>query len=181
MGKSGCGKSTLLSILASLDSPSLGQVLLDDKDIATLDNKELSTLRNEAFGFIFQQANLIMNLNVEENILLPFHYSKHVDSAKAKERVAYLLEALNLKGYNQRRVHNLSGGEMQRVAIARALVKEPQIIFADEPTGNLDQGNTQEILSFLQTLIREQNLLAVMVTHDSFSASFCNQRLTLGV
>ena len=165
-GPTGHGKSTLLQLLGGLDRPSSGTVEFDGKDIAAMRETRLTKLRASSIGFIFQTFNLIPTLSAQENVeaaLVPMHVS-------AAERRARAAKALESVGLGQRRRHlpsELSGGQQQRVAIARALVKEPKVLLADEPTGNLDEGTRDEIIGLLEDLWRDRGLTMVMVTHDS--------------
>jgi putative ABC transport system ATP-binding protein len=177
MGPSGSGKSTFMHLLGCLDRPSTGRYILNGMDVSQLDDKELSLIRATQIGFVFQSYNLIPQLNVVENVELPFSYHLNVGKNKAQVRVASL-EALKKVGLNHRLYHlptELSGGEMQRVAIARALVIEPMLILADEPTGNLDFETGRAILALFQDL-NAQGVTIIMVTHDEFVGKHC-QRL----
>ena len=152
MGPSGSGKSTLLYILGGLDAPTAGSVLLDGMDISHFTDEKMSRLRRQKIGFVFQFYNLIPNLNVEENILLPLL----LDGKKAsdyQDRLAQLLETVGLSDRRRHTPRELSGGQQQRVAIARALMGSPEILFADEPTGNLDSKTGEEIMALLLSLI----------------------------
>jgi len=165
-GPTGHGKSTLLQILGGLDRPTAGQVELDGRDLARLREAEMTRVRATTIGFIFQTFNLIPTLSAQENVeaaLVPLH----VSAAARRQRAAIALESL---GLGDRRTHlpgELSGGQQQRVAIARALVKEPKVLLADEPTGNLDEETRDEIMDVLEQLWRERGLTMVQVTHDS--------------
>ena len=163
-GPSGCGKSTLLSIMGLLDNPSAGSYLLDARDVATLDSRSAAKIRNHEIGFIFQSFNLIGNLTVYENIELPLIYR----GLRAKERSEAVIAALDKLQMTHRRNHlpsQLSGGQQQRVAVARALVGNPKVLFADEPTGNLDTRNGDRIMEILQDLNAEGSTIC-MVTHE---------------
>ena len=179
MGPSGCGKTTLLSILATLDRPDSGEYFINEHNIFNLNEEELASYRNSNFGFVFQSSNLLMNLSVGDNIALPFQYGAFTKPEVIKERVTSLLDSVGLQGYEDKKVNLLSGGEQQRVAIARALSKNPDIIFADEPTGNLDAGNTAIILEYLQALCNNENKMVIMVTHDSFAVEYCSRIIEL--
>lgn len=171
MGPSGSGKSTLLYILGGLDSPTAGNVLLDGEDIARFDDKKKSIMRRRNIGFVFQFYNLIPNLNVEENILLPVL----LDGKNVKAYGRQLSDILEITGLADRKEHTpreLSGGQQQRVAIARALINSPGIIFADEPTGNLDSRTGTGIMKLLQEINRESGKTVVMVTHSADAASY---------
>ncbi len=171
MGPSGSGKSTLLYILGGLDSPTAGNVLLDGEDIARFDDKKKSIMRRRDIGFVFQFYNLIPNLNVEENILLPVL----LDGKNVKAYGRQLSDILEITGLADRKEHTpreLSGGQQQRVAIARALINSPGIIFADEPTGNLDSRTGTGIMKLLREINRESGKTVVMVTHSADAASY---------
>lgn len=164
IGPSGSGKSTLLNCIAGLDNISSGKVLLNGKDISTLNENKLSKLRSEEFGFIFQSFNLIPVINVYENIILPISIDdKKVD----KEYINNIIEKLGLKDKINKFPNELSGGQQQRVAIARALANKPKIIFADEPTGNLDSKTTEEVMDLLESCVKNFGQTLVMITHNN--------------
>ena len=174
MGPSGSGKSTLLYILSGLDMPTQGRVLLNGRDISGLDDEKKSMMRRRNIGFVFQFYNLIPNLNVEENIMLPVL----LDGKDMKEYRHKLNDILTVVGLSDRRSHTpreLSGGQQQRVAIARALMNDPDIIFADEPTGNLDSKSGMEILALLREINRERGKTILMVTHSRDAAQYGNR------
>ncbi|WP_432714896.1 ABC transporter ATP-binding protein [Pedobacter sp.] len=165
MGPSGCGKSTLLNIMGLLDDPSKGMIKIDNQDISHFSDQQLARFRNQKLGFIFQSYHLINDLQVLDNVELPLLYR----SASAKERKQLATEALAKVGLSNRLKHfpnQLSGGQRQRVAIARAIVGRPQIILADEPTGNLDSAMGNEIMDILINLNKNEGTTIVMVTHD---------------
>lgn len=163
VGPSGSGKSTLLHLLGALDKPTSGKVILEGRDIYSTRENELAILRRRKFGFIFQFYNLIPVLSAEENILLPLLLdNKAVD----REYIEGLIELLGLKERRNHLPNALSGGQQQRVAIARALANKPSIIFADEPTGNLDTKNGREVLDLLRLSIRNYHQTLIMITHD---------------
>jgi len=169
MGPSGCGKSTLLNIMGLLDIPTKGTVEIDGTVINSFTDKKLAQLRNQKIGFIFQSFHLINDLNVIDNVELPLLYR----NISGKERKAKALEALEKVGLSARTKHfpnQLSGGQRQRVAIARAIAGSPEIILADEPTGNLDSVMAQEIMDILTDLNKRENTTIVMVTHDEAMA-----------
>lgn len=174
MGPSGSGKSTLLYILSGLDTPTKGNVLLNGRDISQFDDDKKSVMRRRNIGFVFQFYNLIPNLNVEENIMLPIL----LDGKNMKENRHKLDDILDIVGLFDHRRHTpreLSGGQQQRVAIARALINEPDIIFADEPTGNLDSKAGTGIMELLREINRENNKTIVMVTHSNESEKFSSR------
>jgi len=176
MGPSGSGKSTLLYILSGLDMPTKGSVLLNGRDISGLDDVKKSIMRRRNIGFVFQFYNLIPNLNVEENIMLPVL----LDGKDMKGYKRKLNDILDVVGLSERRRHTpreLSGGQQQRVAIARALINDPDIIFADEPTGNLDSKSGAEILALLRKINREQGKTVLMVTHSEDAAQYGNRMI----
>ncbi|WNX85541.1 ABC transporter ATP-binding protein [Agathobaculum sp. NTUH-O15-33] len=178
MGPSGSGKSTLLYILGGLDTPTSGHVLLDGADISRLDDDKMSRLRRQKIGFVFQFYNLIPNLNVEENVLLPLL----LDGKRAADYRKRLDDMLALVGLSDRRGHTpreLSGGQQQRVAIARALIGAPEILFADEPTGNLDSETGDEIMRLLRQVNRETGQTVIMVTHSPEAAKSSTRVLTV--
>src|SRR4051794_8870715 len=172
MGPSGSGKSTLMHCLAGLDDASEGAVFIGDVDITTLDDKRLTRIRRDAVGFVFQAFNLLPTLTALENITLP------MDIAGRKPDQAWLDQVIDSIGLRDRLSHRpteLSGGQQQRVACARALASQPQIVFADEPTGNLDSRSGAEVLGFLQRSVRDLGQTVVMVTHDASAASYADR------
>lgn len=170
MGPSGCGKSTLLNIIGLLDSPSSGSYKLLDKEMAGLKEKDRAQVRKQNIGFIFQNFNLIDELSVYDNIELPLIYNG-VKASERKEKVEKIAEKLNISHRLKHFPQQLSGGQQQRVAVARALVNEPKIILADEPTGNLDSKNGNEVMELLMNL-HANGATILMVTHSSYDASF---------
>ncbi|MFT4810024.1 MAG: putative ABC transport system ATP-binding protein [Glaciecola sp.] len=169
MGPSGCGKSTLLNIMGLLDHPSEGIVAVDDKAIDSYKDKHIARLRNEKIGFIFQSFHLIHDLRVIDNVELPLLYRK-MSAKKRKELATAALEKVGLKARIHHYPTQLSGGQQQRVAIARAIVGNPEILLADEPTGNLDSHMGDEIMKLLESLNQEDKATIVMVTHDEAMA-----------
>ncbi|WP_027308616.1 ABC transporter ATP-binding protein [Caloramator sp. ALD01] len=174
MGQSGSGKSTLLYVLSGLDKPTSGKVIFNGEDLATLNDEKLSKIRRTKFGFIFQFYNLVPLLNVEENIMLPLEL-EGLNKKNYKDKVENILKVVGLFDKRKKYPYQLSGGEQQRVAIARALIIDPQIIFADEPTGNLDSKTGEEILKLLLNLSKEHKKTILMVTHDNYAASFSDR------
>lgn len=164
MGPSGCGKSTLLNAIGLLDQPTSGKILIDDTDISQLNDREAAEFRNKTLGFVFQNFHLIPSLNVTDNVELPLLFG-NVPADERKERVKTVLEEVGLSHRMKHFPSQLSGGQCQRVAIARAIVSKPQIILADEPTGNLDSKMGKEIMDLLLDL-NKQGVTIVMVTHD---------------
>ncbi|MCJ1688712.1 ABC transporter ATP-binding protein [Rathayibacter sp. VKM Ac-2927] len=175
MGPSGSGKSTLMHVLAGLDTASAGRVFLGDVEITAMGDAELTVLRRRSVGFVFQAFNLVPTLDVRGNIRLPFELDGRRVTAEEEEWIARLIESLGLRERLTHRPHELSGGQQQRVAIARALATRPQLIFADEPTGNLDSRTGREVLSLLRASTREYGQSIAMVTHDPIAAAFADR------
>ncbi len=178
MGPSGSGKSTLLYLIGALDKPTSGSIEIIGKEIAKMSDKEQSIMRRRDLGFIFQFYNLIPNLNVEENIMLPIMLDRK-PIKKYKER---LMEILEITGLKERRGHTpaeLSGGQQQRVAIARALINEPNIILADEPTGNLDSKSGTDIMALLKKINKEKGKTIVQVTHSKEAAGYGSRMINV--
>lgn len=178
MGPSGCGKSTLLSLIGLLDEASSGDIVLDSQIAGKYDNVRYADIRKNKIGFIFQSFNLINELNVYENIELPLHYRK-ISSSERKKRVAEALDMVKLSTRAKHLPSQLSGGQQQRVAIARTLVCQPEILLADEPTGNLDSEMGQEIMDILRNLNKEKGITTVMVTHDETHAKYTERIIKL--
>jgi putative ABC transport system ATP-binding protein len=171
MGPSGSGKSTLLYLLGALDKPTTGKILINGNELSVMKDKEESKMRRRDIGFVFQFYNLIPNLTIEDNIMLPLL----LDNKKTKNYKKALDEIINIVGLSNRRKHTpreLSGGEQQRVAIARALINEPEIILADEPIGNLDSKTGMEIMNLFKRINREKLKTIIQVTHSKESACF---------
>ncbi len=177
MGPSGCGKSTLLNILGLLDNPTEGNYYLGGKEVGHLKEKDRTNVRKGNIGFVFQSFNLIDELNVSENIELPLTYLK-IPSDVRKQKVAEIMRRMNISHRAKHYPQQLSGGQQQRVAIARAVVSDPKIILADEPTGNLDSKNGQEVMELLTELNREGTTI-VMVTHSQRDAGFAGRVVNL--
>jgi len=177
MGPSGSGKSTLLGLLAGLDTPTSGSIVLDGEDITGLEEDELALLRGRKIGFVFQSYHLIPTLTAEENVLLPLELSGH--AAGGVERARELLESVGLFDRRDHYPVQLSGGEQQRVALARAFVVRPPILLADEPTGNLDTTNGHMVLDLLIALNRREGRTLVLVTHDQQISEQADRRITL--
>lgn len=177
MGPSGCGKSTLLNILGLLDDISSGSYLFDGQEMAKLKENGRSKVRKQNIGFIFQNFNLIDELNVFENIELPLIYNG-ISASDRKKKVNEILERMNISHRSKHFPQQLSGGQQQRVAVARALVTEPKLILADEPTGNLDSRNGNEVMELL-TDLHAKGATIVMVTHSPYDASFSQRTIEL--
>ena len=178
MGPSGCGKSTLLNILGMLDSPSAGEYWFDGTNIAGFAEARLSSLRKDALGFIFQSFNLIDELNVSDNVDLALLYHEGVAAGERKARVKEVLERVKIGHRARHMPSQLSGGQQQRVAIARAVLKRPKLILADEPTGNLDTANGEEVMQLLTELNNEGTTI-VMVTHSHSHAEYAHRIVNL--
>lgn len=175
VGPSGSGKSTLLNMLAGLEKPSKGEIVIAGKHIEQMDENQLVGFRRENVGFIFQSYNLLQTLNAIENVALPLSFqgvSRKIRNEKAKK----YLKLVGLEKHMKHMANEMSGGQQQRVGIARALVVKPKIIFADEPTGNLDSKTTMEVLKLMRRIVREQNQTLVMVTHDNHLASYADRQ-----
>ena len=176
VGTSGSGKSTLLHCMAGLDKPTFGNVYLGENDIYTLSDDELSKIRRQEFGFIFQSFNLIPVLNVYDNIILPIQ----LDGKKEdKKYIMDIVKKVGLEDQLKKFPNELSGGQQQRVAIARALSNKPAIIFADEPTGNLDSKTTEEVMSLLRSTVKDLNQTLLMITHDENIARQADRLITI--
>jgi putative ABC transport system ATP-binding protein len=176
MGPSGSGKSTLMHILAGLDKPTAGSVVLDGQEITSLDDGELTKLRRDKLGFVFQFFNLLPVLTAEENLVLP------LSIAGRKPDQAWLDQLVDKVGLGDRRTHRpseLSGGQQQRVAVARALVSKPAVVFADEPTGNLDSKASDDVLRLLRHAVDDFGQTVIMVTHDPAAAAHADRLITL--
>lgn len=178
VGTSGSGKSTLLNMLAGLEKPTKGEIEIGRVHIEKMTEKQLVTFRRERVGFIFQAYNLLNTMNAVENVALPLSFR----GMSKRERLKRAKKFMDLVGVGDQAKHmpnQMSGGQQQRVGIARALVVSPEIIFADEPTGNLDSRTTMEVLRLMQTIVREQGQTLVMVTHDNNLASYADRRIRI--
>lgn len=175
MGPSGSGKSTMLNLIGCLDKPTSGSYYLEGKEVGCLSSGELATVRSEKIGFVFQTFNLLPRLSALANVELGMRYAGGVDRKQAMDALA----KVGLSDRAKHRPNELSGGEQQRVAIARALVKNPPLILADEPTGNLDSRSGAEIISILTSLHAERNITVVMITHDANIAHHCQRIIHL--
>ncbi len=176
MGPSGSGKSTLMHICAGLDAPSSGRTFVGDVDLTTLKDSELTVLRREAIGFVFQSFNLVPTFNARENITLPMDIAGRKPD---EEWLDTVIDAVGLRDRLTHRPNELSGGQQQRVACARALASRPQVVFADEPTGNLDSRSGAEVLGFLRNSVDQFGQTIVMVTHDPKAASYADEVIFL--
>jgi putative ABC transport system ATP-binding protein len=175
-GESGSGKSTLLALLSGLDRPDAGRIILADRDITDLTEDALAPIRNSTFGFVFQSFHLIPSLTARENVMFPAELN---GNTRAREKADQLLERVGLSGRSASFPHQLSGGEKQRCALCRALINEPQILFADEPTGNLDLANGRAVLELLRELHSEQRTTVILVTHSQDIAQTADRVITL--
>jgi len=174
MGPSGSGKSTLLQLLGGLDIPTEGDIIINQHYLNKMTEKKRTIFRRQNIGFVFQNYQLLSNLNVEENIAFPLHADGNLTKEK-KQVVLELLDSVGLKGLGKKKVNLLSGGQQQRVAIARALVSNPAVLLADEPTGNLDRNTAEDILGLMTRFNRDYNQTIIMVTHDIFAAGFADR------
>jgi len=172
-GKSGCGKSTLINIIGGLDSPDRGQVMINGEDISLMDDRRLTLYRRDRVGIIFQFFNLLPILNLEENIVLPHLLREGSNPPVGK--IEELLHQMDLYERRHHHPHELSGGEMQRVAICRALINDPEIILADEPTGNLDSASGKQVLEILRRLREGQGKTIILVTHSQEGAAMADR------
>lgn len=178
MGESGSGKSTLLNLIAGLDAPDSGRILVDGIDLATLDDAQRTRLRREKMGFVFQAFHLLPHLTLARNVALPLALNGH-HGAAAQQRISELLSAVGLESRQRSMPSELSGGEMQRVAVARSLVHRPRLVLADEPTGNLDAQSAQEVLQVLRTQLKRDNAAGILVTHSRTAARTADRVLRL--
>ena len=175
VGPSGSGKSTLLNMMAGLEKPSKGEIVIAGNHIEKLSENKLVAFRRKHVGFIFQAYNLIKTMNALENVALPLSF-RGVPKKTRNEKAREYIKLVGLEKQIRHMANEMSGGQQQRVGIARALAVDPRIIFADEPTGNLDSKTTREILSLMQKIVREQNQTLVMVTHDNYIAKFADRQ-----
>lgn len=174
VGTSGSGKSTLLNMLAGLEKPTKGEVIISGKHMETLNEDGLVKFRRENIGFIFQSFNLIGTMNALENVALPLSFRGETKSNRLK-KADRMLDLVNLKKHKKHLPNQMSGGQQQRVGVARALVVDPRIIFADEPTGNLDSHTSEEVMTLMQKVVQEQKKTLVMVTHDNHLATYADR------
>ena len=178
IGKSGSGKSTLMHLLAALDKPNEGEILINGQNIAKMKKRELNKLRNQTFGFVFQQFFMNPKDTVLQNVILPLKIAG-VGSRKRKEIALKALEAIELTDKAKNKASNLSGGQKQRVCVARAIANSPEIIFADEPTGNLDSKTSKKIEDLLFGLNKESGITLIIVTHDESLAAKCDRQIRI--
>ena len=176
MGPSGAGKTTLLNILATINLPTMGSVKIQGNEITKMKSNELSDFRRKKLGFIFQEFNLVDTLNAKDNILLPLAVER-ISKVEMERRVLHAAQLLNIEEILKRYPDELSVGQRQRIAAARALVVHPQVIFADEPTGSLDSKSATELLNYLNTINQVEKSTILLVTHDPYTASYCNRIL----
>jgi putative ABC transport system ATP-binding protein len=179
MGASGSGKSTLMNILGCLDRPSAGQYILDGDDVSVLDRDRLADIRNGKIGFVFQSFNLLPRTSARENVELPLLYGAHrLTNAQLREKADRVLASVGLRGREDHHPSQLSGGQQQRVAIARALINDPEVVLADEPTGNLDSRTSVEIMQMLQQL-NGSGITIIMVTHERDIAQYARRNVIM--
>jgi putative ABC transport system ATP-binding protein len=179
MGASGSGKSTLMNILGCLDRPTAGQYVLHDADVSGLNRDQLADIRNRKIGFVFQSFNLLARTSARENVELPLLYGEHhLSNTQLRERADAVLASVGLSGREDHHPSRLSGGQQQRVAIARALINNPEIVLADEPTGNLDSRTSVEIMGIFQQL-NDRGITIIMVTHESDIASYAKRNVVM--
>lgn len=176
VGPSGSGKSTLLNMMAGLEKPTKGEIIIAGTHIEKMTESQLVTFRRQNVGFIFQSYNLIKTLNAVENVALPLSFWG-VGKKERTEKAKQYLKLVGLEKQMDRMANEMSGGQQQRVGIARALAVNPRIIFADEPTGNLDSKTTKEVLKLMRRIVREQNQTLIMVTHDNYLAGFADKQI----
>lgn len=174
VGTSGSGKSTLLNMLAGLEKPTKGEIVIAGEHMETKNENQLVKFRREHIGFIFQSFNLMGTMNAVENVALPLTF-QGISKKERIKRAKKMVHMVGLDKYWNHRPNQMSGGQQQRVGVARALVVKPEIIFADEPTGNLDSNTSHEIMQLMQSVVREQNQTLIMVTHDNMLASFADK------
>jgi ABC-type lipoprotein export system ATPase subunit len=179
MGPSGSGKSTLMNVLGCLDHPTDGSYMLDEREVGLLSVDERARLRNKKIGFVFQNFNLLARTSALENVELPLLYAKHISGRERHRRAVEMLDRVGLADRLDHHPGQLSGGQQQRVAIARALVNEPDILMADEPTGNLDSRTSQELIRLFRTLNEQTDITIILVTHDQDIARHARRILVL--
>jgi len=179
MGSSGSGKSTLMNILGCLDRPTAGRYFLDGEDVSSLDGDQLADVRNRKLGFVFQNFNLLTRTSALENVELPLLYgTERLSNVQLRERAERVLEAVGLQGRGEHHPSQLSGGQQQRVAVARALINDPEVLLADEPTGNLDSRTSVEVMGIFQDL-NQKGITIIMVTHEPDIASYARRNVVM--
>lgn len=178
VGASGSGKSTLLNMLAGLEKPTKGEIVIAGEHMEKKSENQLVAFRREHIGFIFQSFNLMGTMNAIENVALPLTF-QGMDKKSRNKKAEEMLDLVGLTKYKKHRPNQMSGGQQQRVGVARALVVEPEIIFADEPTGNLDSNTSVEVMNLMKRVVREKNQTLVMVTHDNYLAGFADMILRI--
>lgn len=174
MGPSGSGKSTLVSILSGITKPTMGTVMIGDKNISEMPTFDMALFRRRKLGFVFQEFNLLDNLTLQENVMLPMVLDKK-ETEYMKERSLKVMSLFGIDGIAHKYPYQISGGQQQRVAVSRALVNDPMIVFADEPTGNLDSKSANAVMHCFEQINEEEKTTVLMVTHDVFAASFCKK------
>ena len=174
VGTSGSGKSTMLNMLAGLEKPTKGEVMINGEHIEKMNENQLVKFRRDHVGFIFQSFNLLQTMTAQENVALPLVF-RGADKKERLKKAGDLLDLVGLPGHKKHKPNEMSGGQQQRVGVARALVVDPEIIFADEPTGNLDSNTSRDIMNMMQKVVREQKKTLVMVTHDNHLAGFADR------
>ena len=174
VGTSGSGKSTMLNMLAGLEKPTKGQVVINGEHIETMNENQLVKFRRDHVGFIFQSFNLLQTMTAQENVALPLVF-RGADKKERLRKAGDLLDLVGLPEHKKHKPNEMSGGQQQRVGVARALVVDPEIIFADEPTGNLDSHTSEDIMNMMQKVVREQGKTLVMVTHDNHLAGYADR------
>lgn len=177
MGASGCGKTTLINLICGIDKADSGSIMIEHEEITKMRRPKMAVFRRNNIGLIFQDFNLLESLNVKDNILLPLILENRIEDSE--EKLKQIAEVLSIADIMGKSVTDISGGQKQRVAIARALINTPQIILADEPTGNLDSKSTENVMEYLVDINRKFKITLVMVTHDSYAASFCDKVILL--
>lgn len=173
VGTSGSGKSTMLNMLAGLEKPTKGEVVIGGEHLEKMSENQLVRFRREKVGFIFQSFNLLGTMNAIENVALPLTF-QGMDKKRRNKKAEEMLDLVGLTSHKKHKPNQMSGGQQQRVGVARALVVEPEIIFADEPTGNLDSNTSVEVMNLMKKVVREKNQTLVMVTHDNYLAGFAD-------
>lgn len=174
MGTSGSGKTTLLNVLSGLDRATKGKIVINHKVLGDLDDQKMALFRRKNMGFVFQDYNLLDSLTIEENILLPLILDKN-DSNDVQIKLDNIMNILNINTLKSKFPYNISGGQQQRACIARAIINQPKILFADEPTGNLDSKTSRDVMNYFTKINHNLNTTILMVTHDAYAASYCNK------